>query len=190
MLGEQNVYLIGYRGTGKTTVARALAERLGCDWIDTDDEVERRAGKTIAEVFADDGEAAFRDLESQVVDSLCRPSSAGSGPQGERQRVVALGGGAVLRESNRASIEQSGVVVWLRASVDTIAQRVAADETTASRRPNLTRVGGRSEIEAVLAAREPIYRECATFEVNTDGQTTQQVVDEISRLLSSHDGNK
>src|SRR4030042_1459888 len=77
--------LIGYRGTGKTTVARLLAERLGWDWIDADDEIERRAGKSIAAIFADDGEPAFRDLEASVVAELSR----------WRRSIVALGGGAV-----------------------------------------------------------------------------------------------
>jgi shikimate kinase len=179
-IGEQTLFLIGYRGTGKTTVARALADRLGVDWFDADDEVERLAGKTIAEIFADDGEPAFREIEAQVVQELSH----------RRKTVVALGGGAVLRDANRVAIRSNGIVVWLAASVDTIADRMAADKATGSRRPNLTAVGGRAEIETVLAAREPIYRECATFEVDTEGQTTEQVVDEIVGLLASHGHDK
>jgi shikimate kinase len=161
-------------------VARALADQIGFDWVDADDEVERHAGKTIAEIFADDGEPTFRDLEAEVVKDL----------SGRPKSVIALGGGAVLREANRAAIRADGVVVWLTASVDTIAQRLSADEATASRRPNLTAGGGRSEIEAVLAAREPIYRQCATFVVDTEGRTSQQVVDEIVLLLASHGRNE
>ena len=87
--------------------------------------------------FADDGEAAFRDLEATSRRELCR----------RRRTVVALGGGAVLREENRRAIRAAGPVVWLTASVDTILERLAADPATASRRPNLTTAGGRAEIE-------------------------------------------
>jgi shikimate kinase len=166
---DRSIFLIGYRGTGKTTVARLLAERLGCDWIDADDEIERRAGKSITAIFADDGEPAFRELESSVVEELCR----------WRRSVVALGGGAVLSEANRTAIRLAGLVVWLTASLATLARRLADDTTTPSRRPDLTQTGGPSEIETLLATREPIYRACATFEVDTEGKTPAEIADEI-----------
>src|SRR5262245_38609341 len=131
-LGESPIFLIGYRGTGKTSVARELAVRLGIDWVDADDVVERDAGKNIAAIFAEGGEAAFRDWEARVVTALSR----------KRRAVIALGGGAVLRPENRRTISGVGPVVWLTASVDTILERVAADSSTASRRPNLTTAGG------------------------------------------------
>ncbi len=87
------ITLIGYRATGKTTLAKLLAERLDWPWIDADAEIERRAGKSIAEIFADDGEPAFRDLEAQVIADLCR----------EDQLVLSAGGGAPLREAARCS---------------------------------------------------------------------------------------
>lgn len=167
------VFLIGYRGTGKTSVARELAIRLSCDWLDADDVIEQRAGKSIAEIFADDGETAFRDLEAAVLAEL----------SGKTGLVVSLGGGAVLRESNRSVIRSAGSVVWLTASVDLIVARLAADETTASRRPNLTSAGGRAEIENLLNQRMPLYRECATLIVDTEGKTVAQVVDEIAARL-------
>jgi shikimate kinase len=170
---DQSVYLIGYRGSGKTTVARELARRLGFDCIDADDEIEQRAGKSIAEIFADDGEAVFREIESDVVEDLCRL----------RRTVVALGGGAIMSEANRTAVRLAGKVVWLIASVATIAERVAVDESTRTRRPNLTAGGGLSEIETVLTMREPIYRACATFEVDTEGKTPEAVVDEIMAKL-------
>src|SRR5262245_29272304 len=93
-LGDQSVCLSSYRGTGQSTLARELANRLHYDWADADDIIEQRAGKSIAAIFADAGEPAFRDLEAQVVEELAI-----------RNRVVAaLGGGAVLRQSNRAAI--------------------------------------------------------------------------------------
>lgn len=168
-----SIALIGYRGTGKTTVAGRLAALLDWTWIDADVEIEQRAGKSIAEIFAADGEAAFRDLESAVVELLCR-----------RDRVVlALGGGAVLREANRVHIARCGAVVWLRASAETIAARLAADATTASRRPNLTNADPRTEIDRLLAERTPIYRACATLEVDTEGKAPEAIAGEILAAL-------
>jgi len=170
---DRTIFLIGYRGTGKTAVARALAVRLGREFVDADDEIERRAGKWIAAIFAAEGERAFRDLEARVVAELCRP----------RRAVVALGGGAVLREENRQAMRAAGPVVWLTATVDTIVERLANDPTTADRRPDLTSAGGRDEIESLLAERTPLYRACATLVVDGDGKTPAQIVDEIAMQL-------
>lgn len=171
---DESILLIGYRGTGKSTLARELAARLGFDWIDADDEIERRAGKSIADIFAEEGEPAFRSLESDVVADVCCL----------RRTVVALGGGAVMSEANRTAVRLGGTVIWLTASVETLAERMTADEATKSRRPNLTASGGLSEIETVLAMREPIYRACAAFEVDTEGKTPAAIVDEIISRLS------
>jgi len=170
-----SIALIGYRGTGKTTLAKLLAERLDYDWIDADVEVERRAGKSITEIFEASGEEAFRDLEAEVVADLC-----------PRERsVLALGGGAVLREANQKCLAQCQQIVWLRATVKTIAERLSSDPTTPGRRPNLTNRGGLHEIEQLLAAREPIYRACATLEVDTEGKDLAKIVDEIFVAVSS-----
>jgi shikimate kinase len=167
------IALIGYRGTGKTTVAQVLARHFGWDWVDADVEVELRAGKSIAAIFADDGEAVFRDFEAAAVAELCA----------RERTVVALGGGAVLREENRQAIQKCRGVVWLRASVETLADRIAGDPTTAARRPNLTNHGGRTEIEALLAKRTPFYRACATLEVDTDNKDPAEIVDEILQAI-------
>src|SRR3990172_4504754 len=118
--------LIGYRGTGKTTVARRVAELLALACFDADAEVERRAGKSIAQIFADDGEQAFRDLEVQTIAGLIQ----------QRDAVLSLGGGAVLRAETRRAIA-SGTVVWLTARPETIHARMTADAKTAAQRPNL-----------------------------------------------------
>jgi shikimate kinase len=173
MDSNQPIFLIGYRGTGKTTVARLLAERLGWRAIDADDEIEHRAGKPIAAIFAGEGEGAFRDLEAQVVAELA----------GRTQVIIAPGGGAVLRQSTREAMQAAGPIFWLTASVDTIAARLAADDATESRRPPLTAAGGRDEIEAVLAQRSPIYQACATFVVDTEGGTPAEVAEEILARL-------
>src|SRR5262245_8318679 len=144
-LGDKPIFLIGYRGTGKSIVACQLAGLLGYDWVDADDVVEERAGMSIADIFANEGEPAFRDLESTVVAELAR----------RRRTVTALGGGAVLRDANRTAIRAAGAVVWLTASVDTIVGRIAADKSTAGRRPQLTADGGRTEVETLRAVRPP-----------------------------------
>ncbi len=167
--------LIGYRGTGKTTVAQYLAGRLSCDWVDADVEVELRAGKSIAAIFADSGEQVFRDLESEVVAELCQ----------RKNTVLALGGGAILRETNREAIARCSSVVWLRASAEVIASRVLGDPTTAGRRPNLTNRGGQHEIEQLLLKREPIYRACATLEVDTEHKDPAEIADEIVAAIQA-----
>src|SRR5262245_31375942 len=123
-----NLLLIGYRGTGKSTVAHLLAERLGWRSVDSDERIEELAGCSIADIFASQGEGAFRDLESQVVAEL----AAGD------QTVLSLGGGAVLRPENRATLAAAGPMVWLTASPETLWGRIQADPETAARRPNLT----------------------------------------------------
>jgi shikimate kinase len=172
-LGDAPIFLIGYRGTGKTSVARELAGQLAWHWVDTDDLIEQMAGKTIAAIFSEEGETGFRELEARIVATVVR----------KRATIVALGGGAVLRDDNREAICAAGPVVWLRASVDAILERVAADSTTASRRPNLTIAGGRAEIEELLAARTPHYRQCATLVVDTEGKTSAEVAEEIAAKL-------
>lgn len=172
------LFLIGYRGAGKTTVAQRLALEMGWDWIDADNEVELRAGRSIAAIFERDGEAAFRALESKVVQSLA-----------ERDRaVIALGGGAVLDPRNReaitrASADRAGRIVWLRGSPEQLWNRIQADTSTGSRRPNLTSAGGISEITDMLQRRSPLYRECAHQVVDTDHKTPGQVADEILAQL-------
>ena len=169
-----NLVLIGYRATGKTTLARLLAQRLRWDWTDADVEIERQAGKSIAEIFADDGEPAFRDLEAEVVADLCR-----------RERLVlAAGGGAPMRPESRRAMRASGKVVWLKARPETVLARMAADQTTVARRPSLTDKGPLEEIVHLIAQREPVYRESAHLEVDTEAKTPEQIAAEILDRLN------
>lgn len=168
-----NIVLIGYRGTGKSTVARYLALELAWNWVDADVEIELRAGKSIAAIFADDGEDRFRDWEAAVLADLI-----------ERDRtVIAAGGGAILRAENRRLLERCPHVVWLRATPATILRRVAGDETTASRRPRLTTAGGNDEVLRLLAAREPFYRACADLEIDTENTTPAEIAGQIIHQL-------
>lgn len=172
---HQTIALIGYRGVGKTTVAHHLAQRLGWEAVDADVAIEARAGKSIAAIFADEGEEAFRDLEQTVVQQL----------SARARTVIALGGGAVGREANREALARCGAVVWLRTSVATILARLAGDPTTAQRRPPLTSAGPRQEIEQLLAERTPLYQACATLEVDTEGKSPAAIADEIVAALDA-----
>jgi shikimate kinase len=165
--------LIGYRATGKTTLARLLAERLDWEWIDADVEVEHRAAKPIARIFAEDGEPAFRELEARVIADFCR----------RNHLVLAAGGGAPLRPESRRAMREAGKVVWLTARPETILARMATDATTAVRRPNLTDKTPLDEIVALLQTREPVYRELADCAVDTEGRTPEALAQEILRAL-------
>ena len=113
-----NIYLIGYRGCGKSSVAPHLAKILGWPTHDCDNEIELLVGKTIAEVFADEGEAAFREWETTVIQALSQKSSC----------VIALGGGAPIVETNREIVRRSGCCVWLQADAQTLWERISKDE--------------------------------------------------------------
>ncbi len=169
--------LVGYRGTGKSTVARCLAAELHWHWLDADIVLEQRQGKTIAEIFASQGEAAFRDYESHILQELVRM----------KDHVIATGGGVVLRESNRQALAKAGHVVWLTARPATIDQRISADVTSASRRPALTSADSREEIKQLLAVRTPLYRSVADFTVATDERTPAQITAEILAWLRVDD---
>lgn len=166
------IFLVGYRGTGKTTVARLLAERLGWDWLDADAVLEAKSGRSISDLFAADGEAGFRLLESAVLEYLCDLE----------KHVIATGGGVVLSASNRVRMRQAGRVVWLVADVDTICARLEKDNAAGKPRPALT-VGGRAEVEQLLHVREPLYRACADVTVETSRRTAVEVVEEIIRAM-------
>lgn len=166
-----HLYLTGYRGCGKSTVARLLADRLHLPLIDTDLLVEQAAGKSIAEIFEQDGEPLFREIEAKVVQQLAQSNQAA---------VIALGGGAILRDSSRNWIRESGWVVWLMASPETLAQRIAGDATTNSRRPSLSNLGVLEEVRAILAKREPLYNVVSHVEYDTQACSMTELAECIA----------
>ncbi len=168
----KNIVLIGYRGTGKSSVARCLSEQLGWDWKDVDPIVESEAGMSIKEIFASQGESVFRDWEQTITARLLS-----DGPL-----ILASGGGVILREANRECLANH-LVVWLTASAETLYRRIYDDPTTGDRRPNLTASGGLAEINEVLGAREPLYRNASRWQVDTEGKTPDQIAAEIVSLL-------
>jgi shikimate kinase len=169
-----SVVLIGYRGSGKSTVGKRLADRLWQTFVDTDDLIVRKAGKSIREIFEQQGEAAFRDLESTIVrDTLML-----------QEHVISLGGGALLREENRAALKASGhKVVYLKCAPEELYRRISEDPDTAADRPNLTADGGLEEVKNLLAAREPTYRAAMSAELDVTHLSPQDAVVYIVRLL-------
>jgi shikimate kinase len=164
-----NVVLIGYRGTGKSAVARLVAQATGRDVFGMDHAIERRAGCPIVEFVAQRGWDAFRDLESEVARYAGTLDNA----------VIDSGGGAVLRAENVAALKAKGRMVWLQAGAEVIVQRLQ-DMTD---RPSLT--GTKSfldEVSEVLAVREPVYRAVADMAVSTEGRTVEDIAREIASV--------
>jgi shikimate kinase len=147
------VYLVGMPGSGKSTVGGELAGRLGVPFVDLDGEIERRAGRTVPEIFASDGESGFRALEAQ---ELLRASS-------RDPSVVACGGGVVLEPANRIALRNTGICVFLSVPLDALRARVQP----AVDRPLIRQEG---DLERLLTDREPLYREFAAHVVDGSGE--------------------
>ena len=158
-----SVVLVGAPGAGKTTVGRAVAARLGVDFRDTDADVERAAGKSVAEVFYDDGEPQFRALERTAVETALH----------EHDGVLSLGGGAVLDPRTRELLRGHEVVL-LEVGLSAAAQRVGLSRD----RPVLA-LNPRAQLRQLLADRLPLYREVAVRTVGTDGRTPDQVAEQV-----------
>ena len=167
--------LIGYRGSGKSTLGHKLADRLWQKFVDTDDLVVAKAGKSIAQIFAEEGEPHFRDLESKVVQEVAALSD----------HVISLGGGAPMREENRTAIKSAGHrVIYLKCEPDELYKRISADPSSVANRPALTNLfGSVDEISKVLAEREPIYRQMADAELEVTYLTPDEAMVYIVRLL-------
>ncbi len=160
----RNLALIGFMGTGKSCVGRLIASRLRFDFLDTDTIIEARAGKSINEIFAQDGESAFRDLERRVVAELVQ----------RRRTVIATGGGLGANEANLASLKQHALVVCLWASPAAIWKRVGHQ----THRPLLMGPDPQASIAALLAEREPVYRRADVL-VNTETRSVRQVAQHV-----------
>ena len=171
-----HLYLIGYRGSGKSTVGRMLAQRLSRPHVDSDDLIESESGMSIKDIFATKGEAWFRDLEAKVVSEV----SASAVPT-----VVSFGGGAVLRETTQTILKSTGTCVWLSASADYLFERIQSDQATQLRRPNLSQSGGFTEVADILAKRTPIYRRLSDLTVVVEGKTPDEICDEIVDWINS-----
>ena len=167
-LGGRSLYLIGMMGSGKTSTGRPLAERLGYGFVDADAVIEQAAGCSIPEIFERDGEAGFRELETQVMSAICQRHSL----------VVATGGGVVTQRKNWGLLH-SGIVIWLDVMRDQLLARLKADATE---RPLLQTPDPEAALDDLLAQRKPLYAE-ADLTVVIDQEDPTTVADGILQLL-------
>jgi shikimate kinase len=158
------ITLTGFMGSGKTTVGKVLADFLGCPFYDLDDLIVKKAGKSIPDIFTQDGEPAFRELEARLLRQTVEKYA-------ETTAVLALGGGAILAPTSAALLHDKTVCIYLRATLDTLQARLVGE--TAGR-PLAD-----DALAVRLAAREPLYEETAHVIIDTDGLSPDEVADEI-----------
>lgn len=171
-MGHGNIFLVGMMGSGKTTLGRALAQRLHMPFTDTDRVLVDRTGVPVTTIFEIEGEAGFRKRESAVLAELA---------QGHDQ-VIATGGGAVLAPENRAAMRSGGTVVYLRARLEHLWERTRHDST----RPLLKTADPRATLGALLEARDPLYRETAHIVVDTGAQSASALLARVVTALRRH----
>lgn len=169
----KNVILIGFMGTGKTSTGKMLASKLGCAFIDMDQKIEEEAGMCIPDIFAQKGEAHFRQLEKDLVERL----------SARRNAVISTGGGTVKNPDNVAAFKKSGIIICLSASVDAVLERTKRHGT----RPVLDQADQgdrRKAVESLMAERKDLYQQ-ADFTVDTSDLSPLQVVDVVVRFLKT-----
>ena len=162
----RNVILIGFMGSGKTTVGLRLSYRLRRSVIDTDKEIEREEKRSISDIFAAEGEAYFRDRETACLKKLIKDA---------RNQIISVGGGLPLREENRELLHELGQVFYLRASAGTIYERLKHDTT----RPLLQGADPQNKIKTLLGERDAYYMEAADVVINVDGKDFEKILSEI-----------
>lgn len=172
MKSAPNLILVGPMGSGKSSIGRRLAERLGLPFTDADREIEVATGATIPLIFELEGEAGFRERERETLMRLCQ-----GGPQ-----VIATGGGAVLRADNRALLAQAGFVLFLDVDLDSQLRRLANDRS----RPLLQRPDRREVLARMSQERAPLYAEVADLRYPTGGGSVRQAVEQLVGLLQEH----
>lgn len=170
-----NIFLIGYRCSGKTSAGKTLAAKLGWTFVDSDRLIAAEIGCSIANFIAANGWAAFREKERNLIARLSEID----------RQVVAAGGGAVIATENVGHMRSNGKVIWLQAAPDTIRRRMQADAGTAANRPPLTGQGTLGEITAVLDERKPLYAGAAHHFIDTDDLNTDEVVEKIIETFES-----
>ncbi|UCE81663.1 MAG: shikimate kinase [Deltaproteobacteria bacterium] len=170
-----NLYLVGYRCTGKTSVGRLLSDAMGWTFVDMDNELVAEAGIPIEDIVNSRGWKYFREREAQLLEKLSQAT----------KQVISTGGGIVTVPENVATMRGSGKVIWLHASPATIAERMEADIDTARQRPPLHGNDSLAEIEEVFAERLPLYDEAMHLQVETDGLSQREVAEHILRWLET-----
>ena len=171
-----NIVLIGMRGSGKTSVGKLLAARLGNKFVEMDEMITGKAGMSIAEIVTRHGWSEFRNIEADITRTAA----------GMDNTINATGGGVVTEEANLRELKRTGKLVWLRASLETLLKRTQDD----SSRPSLTGQPPEEEMAAILKERRPVYERAADFIVDTDDASPKAVAESIIRLFAqgnSHD---
>jgi shikimate kinase len=169
-----NIVLIGYRCSGKTSSGKIIAEKMGRGFIDTDSMIEEKAGCPIEEIINVKGWEHFRGLEKEVIKELSAMDNL----------VIATGGGVVIDEDNVKYLKKNGFVVWLKAGIDIIRERMERDELSGITRPSLTDEDPMEEVRKVLDIRETFYRRARDFELDTGGISIWDAADLIMRKAS------
>ncbi|MDI1471713.1 MAG: shikimate kinase [Thermodesulfovibrio sp.] len=160
----KNIVLIGFMGTGKSSVGKILAKKLGLKFVDVDEIIEKTTGMKISEIFAKFGEPRFRDIETEVIKLITQNNG----------QVISTGGGVILREENFNRLKNKGVIFWLKASEDVIFERVK----NCKNRPLLQTENPKERIKELLTKRTPFY-EKADFYINTEELTPEEVAEKI-----------
>lgn len=168
-----NLVLIGFRGTGKTTVGNILSKKLGCKIVDTDELIEKRHGFTIDEILQRGDESLFRLMESDLINEISKLDN----------RVVVVGGGAILKYKNAKNLKRHGVVFLLETSPKTIYQRIIKDDKTKSTRPRLAGQALYQEIKNLFELRYDYYHRASDYVIDTTNKSADAVVDEIMTHL-------
>jgi len=166
-----NIFLIGPMGAGKSTIGRLLSQELSLEFVDSDKEIETRAGADIPWIFDVEGETGFRDREESVIASLST----------QKGIVLSTGGGAVIRDANRSVLKEHGTVVYLNTSVAQQLDRTSRDKN----RPLLQTADPESVLKDLMSVRHPLYLETADIIVKTDGRHPKTVVTEIIKQIKS-----
>jgi shikimate kinase len=171
MMRLRNIFLVGPMGAGKSTIGRQLAEVLLLEFRDSDQEIQRRTGVDIPTIFEFEGEDGFRNRERQVIEELSQEDGI----------VLATGGGSVLRADNRQDLTARGVVIYLQCSPEQQYARTSRDRN----RPLLRTSDPLERLRALMAERDPLYRQVADMVVSTERRGTASVVKEIRRRLEA-----
>jgi len=168
-MDQRNIILIGPMGSGKSTIGNIIAKRLHREFQDSDQYIEKRTGVDIARIFDIEGEQGFRDRESSALKELLS----------QNNRVIATGGGSVLREENQKLLKQQGYIVFLDTSVKQQLQRLRRDK----KRPLLQTANPRERLEALFEERHPIYLDLADMQVKTDKRVARRLAADIIKQL-------
>lgn len=166
------LFLIGPMGSGKTTVGRFLARRLDLEFLDLDQEIERRCGVDVSVIFDIEGESGFRTRETNMLDELTRRDGI----------LLATGGGTVLSQANREMLSSRGLVVWLKTSVGQQLRRLERDQ----RRPLLQAPDRETRLESLAEARNPLYRDCAALVIRSENISPAQMAARAELEISRH----